>query len=151
MSKRDVLAYGAATETFVGRRVFVSLATNTLKLMMDSRHNGPDFLWIDPPWLVLAPHGLLTSTDEYPSDDTTPDYRERFCAWVQLVQPLEGATFERFVHSPDGAVEFLFGGGLRVVVPVSDGLASDDSWYDDWYARTTNDPPLDGPNYTHHR
>jgi len=138
MSRRDVQAHGGAAESFVGRCVFVSVATNTLKLMMDSRHAGPDFLWIDPPWMLLGPHGLAMSTDTCPLDHDAPDYGERFRAWAALAAPLEGMTLEAFHRSHDGGAEFHFSGGLTLVVPADDHESDEGGWYDHWYARTAD-------------
>jgi hypothetical protein len=135
MSEKDVQAYRVVAESFVGRRVFVSVLTNTLKLIMDSRHAGPEFLWIDPPWALLRGQVVIVSAESYPSDHEAPDSGERFKAWAALAGPLEGVTFERIGRSSDGSVEFHFSGDLRLVVPTGIDDLNDDSWYDHWYAR----------------
>jgi hypothetical protein len=142
VSDRDVNDFEPVARSFVGRRVFPSVATNTVKLMIDSRKSGPEYLWIDPPWKLLAAGAVATSSDECP-DSTAVDYNDSFAAFSRKLARVEGAVLERISLLPDGAVEFGFGEGLALYLPATTPHTAEvesPSWYDHWYART-NDAP----------
>ena len=129
MSQRDLESYGPIVDSFLGRRVYVSVVVNTLKLILDRREAGAEFLWIDPAWQLLRGDELQVSSDSYPFDHEASDYANRFKAWAALASPLNEATLEHFVRRSDGGVEFLFSGGFRLVVPHSAEASGEESWY----------------------
>ncbi len=139
MSARDYTQHQNEFPTLVGRRCFLTLATNSAKLQFDENRKGGPFLWIDPPWQFGRGDEIIESSASCPHHEDE-DYEKKFSAWCSQFAPAFDTLIEKFEASPDGSLWISLGGGYAFYVP-SDFIPDDPpSWYDHWYLRNVERP-----------
>jgi hypothetical protein len=124
----DAEEFGTIVNSLVGGACERTLATNSLKLRFetDLDPRGRRYIWIDPPWEFVSPHGRVTSSAEYDEKD--------FHVWSKLLAPLDRTVFENWRVNDDRSVVFDFGNGYGIVVPWEGNQRENDNWYSHWYA-----------------
>jgi len=133
VSAKDLETYGPVARGFCGNPLFLSLPTNSIKLLAARGGPGTPYIWIDPPWDLSRNGQLLATAADYPNPQD-PDYKAKHDAWGHEVRPLlDGAVLEGVTGYSDGTTEFSFAGALKLSCPDL-GSTEDSSWYDDWYA-----------------
>jgi hypothetical protein len=133
MSARDYDLYQRELSPLRGRRCFVTLATNSIKLHIDENKKKGTFLWLDPPW-TFCRNGILIESSASCPDHSEPDYKSRFRRWCSRFDSIFETTINDLTATPDGALEIAFDGGHEIVLP-ADQSKQTDSWYDHWYFR----------------
>jgi hypothetical protein len=127
----DAEKYGTIVDSLVGGACERTLATSSLKLRFQTHLDpgGRQYIWIDPPWEFLSPHGQVTSAADYDE--------KNFYVWANLLAPLDRTVFESWQVHDDGSVVFSFVNGYRIVVPWDGNERETDDWYSHWYACDT--------------
>jgi hypothetical protein len=133
MSARDYALYHKQLPQLHGRRSFVTLATNSIKVHIDEAKRNGTFLWLDPPWEFRRDDSLIETSDSCPHY-TEPDYNFRFASWGSRFQPIFESTIRDIVAAPDGSLKITFESGYDIFLPQDDSVQTD-CWYDHWYYR----------------
>lgn len=132
MSSRDYEINQKFLPPLKGRKSFVTLATNSIKLHIDDDGKSGTYLWIDPPW-VFGDDGKMIESSETCPDYSEPEYKARFKMWGEKFAPV----FENFIAdidaSPNGRLSIVFADGYRLIVPAVNSDTQEKSWYDHWY------------------
>ena len=135
MSTGDFARYGDVVGRLVGEPLSLTLAINSIKLMVRAARHEDDFIWIEPPWLLLRGGAEVASSADYPPHDSS-DCSERAQAWRALVAPLlQGAVLEGVTAAPDGSALFRFQGAMLLHAGLGDPTDAA-PWYDDWFAKS---------------
>src|SRR5205823_4591166 len=119
----------------VGMPCELFLATNSIRLRFDFRGSpkGRAYIWIDPPWRLMAGGACLAGSNDYPVQDGARDeevYQTLIERWCAPFGPLDGAALaEAGVGSDYPDLGLRFGCGLRIET-FSDG--GQGCW---WYYR----------------
>jgi hypothetical protein len=92
MSARDYDRYHHRLPALRGRKSFVTLATNSIKLHIDEDKRDGTFLWLDPPWEFRREDTIIETSSSCPHY-TEPDYERRFRSWGERFQPISTAQF----------------------------------------------------------
>lgn len=141
MSARDYAENSAELPALVGRKCFVTLATNSVKLHIDRDQKGGTFLWIDPPWQFGRGEELIESSASCPHYEEER-YEERFREWGRHFKPVRESVIEKIDASPDGGLRIGLADGFTFLIP-SDFIPEDDPWwYDHWYVRKEANQPV---------
>ena len=101
---RDALTI--ALRSIVGMPCDLLLATNSIRLRFDFRSSpkGRAYIWIDPPWRLLAGGSLLAGSHDYPGlarrqgGEVNQSLLE---AWCGHFGPLDGASLAEASVGPD--------------------------------------------------
>lgn len=136
MSSRDHDKYGAMLDQLAGRKCFLTLATNSLKLHLDENKPYGSYLWIDPPWQFGRHEEIIESSLNHPHHEDE-NYARDHQTWSSHFTPLRENVIEEIESSPDGSLWIRFSKDYAIFVPA--GQASQDPdednmwWYDHWY------------------
>jgi len=89
-------AFTAALCSIVGMPCDLLLATNSIRLRFDFRSSpkGRAYIWIDPPWRLMADGTLRAGSNDYPVRDGAEDqevYQSLLAAWWAHFDGLDGA------------------------------------------------------------
>jgi hypothetical protein len=133
VSARDYDRYHRFLSALKGRRSFVTVATNSIKVHIDKDKKGGIFLWLDPPWEFRKNGTFIETAATYP-DHAEPDYERRFELWGNRFKPIFANTIEEVTASPEGSLLIKFEGGYEMFLPGDDSVQTD-VWYDHWYFR----------------
>jgi hypothetical protein len=133
MSARDYDRFHTQLLELRGRRSFVTLATNSIKVHIDEDKRNGTFLWLDPPW-EFRRGGTVIETSASCPHYTEPDYKSRFCSWGSRFQPIFENTIREIIASLNGSLQVTFEGGYEIFLPQDDSVQTD-CWYDHWYYR----------------
>jgi hypothetical protein len=138
MSARDYLLYDSFLPALVGRKSFLTLATNSIKLHIDQNKKAGTYLWIDPPWAFVKTVLWIESSQSCP-DYQRPDYRRRFKDWCARFSPISASEIVNIEANPSGRLLIEFHDSYRLVIPAAwyDDEAHP-SWYDHWYYTDAN-------------
>lgn len=131
MSAKDYQLYHQKLPALQGRKCFLLLATNSIKLHIDETKKNGTFLWLDPPW-EFRRGGTVIETSASCPYYTEPDYERRFRLWGSRFAPVFESTIRGIAASPNGGLQITFSDGYEVILP-EDQCNQTDSWYDHWY------------------
>jgi hypothetical protein len=131
MSARDYELYHRRLKALQGRKSFVTLATNSIKLHIDENKKNGTYLWLDPPWEFRRHAKTVESSYSCP-DHTDSDYAPRFRRWCRRFDSMSESTIATITATPDGALQIAFTSGEELVLPANE-TKQPDSWYDHWY------------------
>ena len=134
MSENDWKAYGAIARRYVGSRLEVSVATNSLKLWPTNQPRKGRYVWIDPPWRLLRGDEVIVSGSDYP-DHSEASYAPQFAAFCDRLSAIRQSRLEDVRYVGEDATEFAFRHNLRLLVLHQAAGPDAADWYDDWYAR----------------
>jgi len=67
MSSRDYARFGDQLEKITGRKCYITLATNSIKLHIDENKKYGKYLWIDPHWELRKDGEIIESDQTYPN------------------------------------------------------------------------------------
>jgi hypothetical protein len=134
MPSRDYMEFSTQLPALVGRKCFLTLATNSVKLHLDENRKGGTFLWIDPPWQFGRAGEIIESSASCPHYEEE-HYERKFRAWCSKFAPVGECVIEKIEASSDGTLWVHLGDGYAFFVPKE--FIPDDplSWYDHWYLR----------------
>jgi len=132
MSARDYKEFHARLPTLVGRKCFVTLAANSLKLYIDHDKNGGTYLWIDPPWQFGRDGEIIESSSSCPHHEEE-DYERRFHAWCSGFEITRGGMIQKIRASSDGSLWIHLSGGYEFFAPGEFIPDDSPSWFDHWY------------------
>jgi hypothetical protein len=127
MSKRDYIENKDALLSFIGRKCFLSLACNSIKLHIDENKVKGTYVWIDPPWQYGKGDEEIESSLSCPVDDEI-----QIQEWFKQFDPIWESRIENIVVKPDGEMWIHFQNDYAFFVP-KEFIPDDDSWYDHWY------------------
>jgi hypothetical protein len=121
--------------SLVGVPCHRSLATNSLKLLFDTRESekGRGYIWIDPPWRLSRGGRFITGSADWPVWDGVEEpevNRPLWEAWCALFDPLSDTTLTEAVVSeplPDLRLRFASGHEVQTF-----GNSCNGCW---WYYR----------------
>ena len=145
MSSRDYQLYHTSLPALAGRKSFVTLATNSIKLHIDKDEKKGTYLWIDPPWAFGRAETLIESSETCP-DHKDPEYGLKFEAWGSRFEPVFQSSITRIESEPSGRLTVFFEGEYELVVPALRPVHARDSWYDHWYFTDQNQKEKTEPN-----
>ena len=132
MSALDYQLYHAFLPPLVGRKSFITLATNSIKLHIDENKKSGIYLWIDPPWVFGKGKVLIESSESCPHY-RTPDYRHLFSDWVARFSPVSASEIVQIRAKPSGRLSIRFRDSYKLIAPASFDEHGEPSWYDHWY------------------
>ena len=134
MSGRDWQAYGEIAGRYVGSRLGVSVATNSLKLWPSNQPRKGRYIWIDPPWRLLQGGEQIVSGSDYP-DHNDASYASEFKAFCDRLEPIRESRLKDVRYIGQDTTEFSFEHDLCLLVLHQAAGPDAADWYDDWYAR----------------
>ncbi|BCU77615.1 hypothetical protein [Luteolibacter sp. LG18] len=140
MSATDFENHGADVPQLIGRRCFLTLATNSLKLHIDADKKGGIYLWIDPPWQFGKDGEIIESSASYPFEGD----KEGFTHWTSRFAPIRESRFEQIEAQPDGSLWITLADDYQIFVPKEFIPREPDdafSWYDHWYLNLSPSEP----------
>jgi hypothetical protein len=132
VSARDYQLYHTLLPALVGRKSFITLAANSIKLHIDENKKGGIYLWIDPPWVFGKNNVLIESSESCP-DYRAPNYRRLFSDWVARFSAISGSEIVRIAAKPSGRLSIRFRHSYSLIAPASFDEHGEPSWYDHWY------------------
>lgn len=132
MSARDYKEFHAQLPALVGRKCFVTLATNSLKLHIDQDKMGGTYLWIDPPWQFGRDGEIIESSASCPHHEEE-DYEKRFRAWSSGFEITRGGVIQKVQASPDGSLRIHLSDGYAFFAPKEFVPDDPPSWFEHWY------------------
>src|ERR1700721_87915 len=103
MSARDYTQHRHELAALIGRKCFLTLATNSIKLHIDENKKGGAFLWIDPPWQFGRDGDILESSNSYP-DHQEAGCEEKHRTWCSRFGPVYETLIEKIDAQPDGSL-----------------------------------------------
>ena len=139
MSKRDYRRDARRLREFDGKRCFISVATNSLKLHLGRRQRSGTFIWIDPPWELSHGSDTVTTSADCP-DSAKKSQEARFSRWCTLFAPLYRTTLASAVPKSDGSLTLHFAGGYELFTPSHFIPHLQKLWYDHWYVSRSRKP-----------
>ena len=102
------------------------VACNSLKIIFGDKSN---FIWIDPPWVLAEPGQLISSSDEYLSEEP------EFSSWCKKLDLANESVFLDYRYSL-GVLLLQFSNNKIIMVP--DCIDTDDpEEYENWYVTTS--------------
>jgi hypothetical protein len=107
MSARDYHLYHNKLPALGGRRCFVTLATNSIKLHIDEVKKDGTFLWLDPPWEFRKDGAVIESSASCP-DHTEQNYERCFHDWAAPFQPIFESIICGLTADPNGGLQVCF-------------------------------------------
>ncbi len=131
MSARDYHLYHKKLPALEGRRCFVTLATNSIKLHIDEVKKDGTFLWLDPPWEFRKDGAVIESSASCPNH-TEQDYERCFHDWGARFQPIFESIIYGLTADPNGGLQVMLSDGYQIILP-EDQSSETESWYDHWY------------------
>jgi hypothetical protein len=131
MSAQDYRLYHDKLSALRGRKCFVTMATNSIKVHIDEDKKNGIFLWLDPPW-EFRKDGIVIETSASCPDHTESDYERRFRLWGSRFEPIFDSKIRDITAAPSGSLQITFTDGYEVFLP-EDPSVQTDSWYDHWY------------------
>lgn len=134
MSSRDYQEFSAQLPALVGRKCFLTLATNSVKVHLDENTRGGTFLWIDPPWQFGCEGEIIASSASCPHYEET-DYERMYQEWRSKFIPASESRIESIEASPDGSLWVHLSDGYAFFVPKEFIPDDPPGWYDHWYLR----------------
>jgi hypothetical protein len=142
MSARDYQLYFDEMVSVTGRKCFVTMATNSIKIHIDRDEKCGAYIWIDPPWIFGRGDQAIESSETCP-DYRASDYKERFAAWGMKFEPIFESVIERVEATSKHRLSIFFSHGYELVVPALIRSSEPGAWYDHWYfsAKKPNQPP----------
>lgn len=133
MPSRDYLSYHAKLPALIGKQVFATLATNSIKLHVGENKKSGSYLWIDPPWAFGSGDDIIESSDSCP-DYKSGDYESKFRQWVSRFSPIFTSSIMDIEADVTGQLSIALSDGYRIFAPEISSSADDsDLWYDHWY------------------
>ncbi|HTL69272.1 MAG TPA: hypothetical protein VL200_16520 [Lacunisphaera sp.] len=132
MPARDYKEFHAQLPSLVGRKCFVTLATNSLKLHIDHDKKGGTYLWVDPPWQFCRDGEIIESSASCPHHEEE-DYEQRFHAWSSRFGITRGSVIQKIQASPDGSLWIHLSDDYAFFAPKEFIPDDPSSWFDHWY------------------
>jgi hypothetical protein len=134
MSKRDYRRDRRQIAELQGKRCFLTLAMNSVKLHINKNQKNGLFIWIDPPWQFGQGDELIAASATYPQWKKR-SYQEKHDEWCGLFKPIFKSTLERVAPHSDGSLDLVFKRDYRIFVPKQFIPSEMNSWYDHWYVQ----------------
>ena len=137
MSERDYNKYHHNLHGLAGRRTYLSLATNSIKIHIDEVRKGGTYIWIDPPWEFQKNGKSIASSASCPQHEED-DYGDKFEKWCSQFEPIFESCIQTIEVKPTGSLRIRLRHGYEIVV--SDDFLSEREllWYDHWYYSDRN-------------
>ena len=110
-------------EKFRGKVCARTVACNSIKIAFGHKS---EYIWIEPPWIFAEPGRLITTSDEYPQEDSD------FVSWSEMVDIPEGSSFVEYSYNIRVLV-LHFSNAKMLIIPESKLEEGTEEW-DHWYA-----------------
>ena len=110
-------------KTFQGSACSTLVACNSIKVEFGL---NTDYVWIEPPWIFAEPGRLITTSNDYPNEDS------EFKKWAKMVDIPEGSIFLEYSYN-HGVLVLHFSNEKILIVPEGKLENSTEEW-DHWYA-----------------
>lgn len=132
MTARDYHLNHAKLASLEGRKCFLTMVTNSIKLHIDRNERDGTYLWIDPPWVFGTLDAEVASSQTCP-DSHDADYEAKFKQWGEQFTPMYENAIDHFETTQRGRLVVFFASGHVLLSPAIEGTKEERGWYDHWY------------------